>query len=102
MAKCGEIEKARWWIVIIFGVTLWGSQPRYGAVYVLGVDVITEEVEDIDVDFNLCINMFDFDCEKMIDFFSRDELVIGALEPDAGVAWLKHERQVMKQIVNRV
>ena len=53
MAKCGEIEKTRWWIVIIFGVTLWGSQPRYGAAYVLGVDVITEEVEDIDVDFFL-------------------------------------------------
>ena len=100
MAKCGEIEKARWWIVIIFGVTLWGSQPSYGAVCALVVDLITEEVKDIDVDFDLCIDMFDVDCGKR--FFSRDELFIGALEPDAGVAWLKHERQVMKQIVNRV
>ena len=69
MAKCGEIEKARWWIVIIFGLTLWGSQPSYGAVYALVVDVITEEVEDIDVDFDLCIDMFDVDCGNF--FFQR-------------------------------
>ena len=69
MAKCGEIEKARWWIVNIFGMTLWDSQPRYGAVYVLGVDVNTEVVEAIDVDLNLYIEMFDFDCGKKIFFF---------------------------------
>ena len=46
MANCGVIEKARWWIVISLGVTLWGSQPRHWAVYVFGVDVVTEEVED--------------------------------------------------------
>ena len=71
MAKCGEIEKARWWIVNIFGMTLWDSQPRYGAVYVLGVDVNTEVVEAIDVDLNLYIKMFDFDCGKKIFFFQR-------------------------------
>ena len=58
MAKCGEIEKARWWIVNIFGLTLWDSQPRYGAVYVLGVDVVTEEVEDIDVDFLTLVSIY--------------------------------------------
>ena len=79
MAKCGEIEKARWWIVNIFGMTLWDSQPRYGAMYVLGVDVNTEVVEAIDVDPNLYIEMFDFDCGKKIFYCSRDELFVGAL-----------------------
>ena len=51
MANCGVIEKARWWIVIILGVTPWGSQPRHRAVYVFGVDVVTEEVKDIDIVF---------------------------------------------------
>ena len=58
MAKCGEIEKARWWIVIIFGMTPRGSQPRYGAVYVLGVDIVTEEVEDINVDFLTLVSIY--------------------------------------------
>ena len=65
-----EIEKARWWIVNIFGMTLWDSQPRYGAVYVLGVDVNTEVVEAIDVDLNLYIKKFDFNVKKE-DVFQR-------------------------------
>ena len=72
------------------------AQARYGAVYVLGVDVITEEVEAIDVDLNLCIEMFDFDCGKKKNIPELNHLQ-EPFVPDAGVAWFKHERQVMKQ-----
>ena len=49
LAKCGVIEKARWWIMIFMDVTLWGSQPSHSAVYKFEVDVITEVVDNIDV-----------------------------------------------------
>ena len=44
--------------MIILGVTLWGSQPRHRAVYVFGVNVVTEEVEDIDVVFVTPVSIF--------------------------------------------
>ena len=68
MAKCGDIEKARWRIVNIFCMTLWDSQPRCWTMIVLVVTVGTGEVESIDVDFNRYIEMFDLDVEKMIFF----------------------------------
>ena len=47
------------------------SQPRYGSVYVLGVDVNTKVVEALDVDLNLYIEEFVFNVEKR-RFFSKD------------------------------
>ena len=64
MAKCGDIEKARWRIVSIFCMTLWDSQPRCWTMIVLVVTVGTGEVESIDVDFNRYIEMFDLDMEE--------------------------------------
>ena len=84
------------------GVTPWGSQPRHRALYVFGVDVITEEVEDIDVDFITLGSIYSILIVENWFFLSRDELFFGALEPDAGVAYLKRERQVRIHFVGRV
>ena len=104
MAKCGDIEKARWWIVNIFCMTLWDSQPRCSAMIMLVVGVGTEEVKSIDVDFNRYIEMFYLYVERKRFFSSRDELffLLGALSAFCWcrMAWsrLEHGIQVMKQV----
>ena len=49
LAKCGMIEKTRWWIMIFMDLTLWGSQPIHKVMYEFDVDMITEVVDNIDV-----------------------------------------------------